>query len=356
MKIVEAQDHNIFFTGKGTEFFSELLDKKVYSTVFVLVDTNTEKHCLPLFLSTYNLPDNVEVICIEAGEENKHIHTCLGVWEALSDLGADRKSLMINLGGGVVTDLGGYVAASFKRGIDFINCPTSLLAMVDASVGGKTGVDLGALKNQIGSIVNPQAVVIDTAFLTTLPANEYRSGYAEMLKHGLIQDPAYWKLLSNYKAISTNDIATHIQHSVQIKSKVVKEDPKENGLRKILNFGHTLGHAIESYCLTEEDKTTLLHGEAIAVGMILEAYLSVALLNLPEKEAEEIKAVFDSIYPKISFSEKEIDAILSLLIYDKKNSHGKIQFCLLDKIGAPQWDIEVPTALFKDAFRFYAKN
>ena len=169
---------------------------------------------------------------MKQGKKNKHIHTCLGVWEALSDFGADRKKPNDKSRRGVVTDLGGFVAASFKRGIDFINFPTSLLAMVDASVGGKTGVDLGALKNQVGSIVNPQAVVIDTAFLTTLPANEYRSGYAEMLKHGLIQDPAYWKLLANYKAISTDDIATHIQHSVQIKNKVAKEDPKENGLRK----------------------------------------------------------------------------------------------------------------------------
>ena len=190
----------------------------------------------------------------------------MGVWEALSELGADRNSLLINLGGGVVTDLGGFVAASFKRGIDFINVPTSLLSMVDASVGGKTGVDLGALKNQVGVIINPQAVVIDTDFLATLPANEYRSGYAEMLKHGLIQDENYWKLLADYTSITTDDIATHIHHSVGIKNKVVKEDPRENGLRKILNFGHTLGHAIESYCLTEENKPPYSTGKQSPLG------------------------------------------------------------------------------------------
>ena len=169
MKTITAQDHSIFFTEENTQFFSDLVLAKAYSSIFILVDTNTENHCLPVFLSKYKLPKNPEIISIEAGEENKHLQTCLGVWEALSELGADRKSLLINLGGGVVTDLGGYVAASFKRGIDFINVPTSLLAMVDASVGGKTGVDLGPLKNQIGIIINPQGVIVDTQFLSTLP-------------------------------------------------------------------------------------------------------------------------------------------------------------------------------------------
>ena len=356
MKTIEAHKHHIFFSEQNTDFFTDLLQQKSYSLIFILVDSNTENHCLPHFLAKYNVPENTEVISIAAGEEHKHINTCLGVWEALSELGADRNSLLINLGGGVVTDLGGFVAASFKRGIDFINVPTSLLSMVDASVGGKTGVDLGALKNQVGVIINPQAVVVDTDFLATLPANEYRSGYAEMLKHGLIQDENYWKLLADYTSITTDDIATHIHHSVGIKNKVVKEDPRENGLRKILNFGHTLGHAIESYCLTEENKTTLLHGEAIAIGMIMEAYLSMELLGLSKENCDEIKGVFNAIYSKVNFTAKDIEAILQLLIYDKKNSHGKIKFCLLKAIGTPQWDIEVPDALFNNAFRYYAED
>ena len=356
MKTIEAYKQHIFFSEQNTDFFTDLIQQKSYSLIFIIVDSNTENHCLPHFLAKYNLPENTEVISIEAGEEHKHINTCLGVWEALSELGADRNSLLINLGGGVITDLGGFVAASFKRGIDFINVPTSLLSMVDASVGGKTGVDLGALKNQVGVIINPQGVVIDTDFLATLPSNEYRSGYAEMLKHGLIQDEHYWKILADYTSITTDDIATHIHHSVSIKNKVVQEDPRENGLRKILNFGHTLGHAIESYCLTEENKTTLLHGEAIAIGMIMEAYLSVELLGLSKDDCDEIKSVFNAIYPKVSFTEKEIEAILQLLIYDKKNSHGKIKFCLLKNIGTPQWDVEVPDALFNSAFRYYAED
>lgn len=356
MKTITAQDHSIFFTEENTQFFSDLVLTKAYSSIFILVDTNTENHCLPVFLSKYKLPKNPEVISIEAGEENKHLQTCLGVWEALSELGADRKSLLINLGGGVVTDLGGYVAASFKRGIDFINVPTSLLAMVDASVGGKTGVDLGPLKNQIGIIINPQGVIVDTQFLSTLPKNEYRSGYAEMLKHGLIQDAHYWKVLSDYKSISTAHISMHIFHSVGIKNEVVKKDPRENGLRKMLNFGHTLGHAIESYCLSSEHHSSLLHGEAIAIGMIMEAFLSAELLGLPMDECGEIKSIFDSIYPKVAFKEHDIKDILGLLIYDKKNSHGKVNFCLLERIGQPKWDMEVPNSLLEAAFEYYSKN
>ena len=356
MEHIQSHDHTIFFSTGEKGFFAELLNSKNYSSVFILVDSNTETHCLPHFLSHYPCPGNFEVISIEAGEEHKHIQTCTGVWEALSELGADRKSLLINLGGGVVTDLGGFVASTFKRGVDFINVPTSLLAMVDASVGGKTGVDLGPLKNQVGVIINPQAVVIDTDFLATLPSNEYRSGYAEMLKHGLIQDAAYWKKLADFGKISTDQIGKYIHHSVSIKHQVVREDPREDSLRKILNFGHTLGHAVESYHLIREDKTTLLHGEAIAIGMIMEAYISSVLLAMPKNECDEIKNVFDAIYPKVDFDEKDFDAIVEMLIYDKKNSHGKVKFALLEAIGNPKWDIEVPNALLKDAFTYYQGN
>ncbi|MGB2397216.1 MAG: 3-dehydroquinate synthase [Flavobacteriaceae bacterium] len=353
MKTLQAHDHSIFFADDDKHFFSAIVNKKPYSKFFVLVDTNTEQACLPHFLKHYDLPKDIEVICFDAGEENKHIETCSGVWETLSERGADRKSLLINLGGGVVTDLGGFVAATFKRGIDFVNIPTSLLAMVDASVGGKTGVDLGPLKNQVGLITNPVAVIIDSLFLDTLPPQEYRSGYAEMLKHGLIHDKAYWQTLSNYTQISTDSIAQFIWHSVNIKLEVVSEDPHEMGLRKILNYGHTLGHAIESYFLTNKDKTTLLHGEAIAIGMVLEAYLSLKLLDFPQKECREIKTVFLSIYPKVVFTPDDLKAIIKLLIFDKKNSHGKILFSLLKSIGTPQWDIEASEELLFKAFEFY---
>ena len=353
MKTLQAQDHMVYFPEQEKVFFTDLLKAKNYSSVFILVDENTENHCLSYFQLHYPIAIPCEIISVESGEENKHLHTCIGIWEALSELGADRNSLLINFGGGGITDMGGYVAACYKRGIDFINVPTSLLAMVDASVGGKTGVDLGALKNQIGIIITPQAVIIDTVFLNTLPANEYRSGYSEMLKHGLIQDADYWKKLADFSAISTDTIASFILHSVQIKQEVVNDDPYENSRRKILNFGHTLGHAIESYFLTHNDKTTLLHGEAIAIGMVLEAFISTKLLEMPLSECDEIKSVFAAIFPKVTFDADAIAAIIELLIYDKKNSHGKINFALLKAIGAPQWDVEVPGDVLHQAFDYY---
>lgn len=356
MKQLDAHDHYIYFPTNNKDFFADLCTKKNYSSVFVLVDSNTENLCLPYFLANYPIGKTIEVISIESGEENKHLQTCLGVWEALSDLGGDRNSLLINLGGGVVTDLGGFVASTFKRGIDFINIPTTLLSMVDASVGGKTGVDLGVLKNQVGVIVNPQGVVIDPFFLETLPANEYRSGYAEMLKHGLIQDPNYWKKLADFKTINANEIGYFIAHSVGIKQKVVAQDPFEKNLRKMLNFGHTLGHAIESYFLTDKDKITLLHGEAIAIGMILEAYISKCIIGMPAEECKEIKTVFNSIFPKVEFASKDIDEIEKLLVFDKKNSHGKVRYALLKKIGEPHLDAEVDRRLIREAFSYYQKN
>ena len=355
MKSITAKGYNVEFSEKQYTILNDFIVVKDYSSIFILVDENTEHNCLPIFLSNFSNELNIEIISIVAGEENKHIETCLGVWEALSELGADRKSLLINLGGGVVTDLGGFVASTFKRGIDFINIPTTLLSMVDASVGGKTGVDLGVLKNQVGVIINPKMVLVDQHYLKTLPAEEYRSGYAEMLKHGLIEDEAYWKTLSNFKNISTEEIASFIHHSVNIKNNVVLEDPYEHGLRKILNFGHTLGHAIESYCLTNENKKTLLHGEAIAIGMILEAFLAKELTRLSSEECDEIKTVFNSIYPAVKFSSEEINEIIELLQYDKKNSHGKIKFVLLESIGKAIIDIEVSNELLLSSFEYYSK-
>lgn len=354
IKPITAKGYNVEFSNKQYLILNNFVKNNQYSYVIILVDSNTEKLCLHQFLSQFSTENPLEIISINAGELHKHIETCSGVWEALSELGADRKSLLINLGGGVVTDLGGFVASTFKRGIDFINIPTTLLSMVDASVGGKTGVDLGALKNQVGVIVNPKMVLIDSQYLNTLPSEEYRSGYAEMLKHGLIHDKTFWDKLSNYKKISSDEIKELIYHSVGIKNQVVLKDPNEYGIRKTLNFGHTLGHAIESFCLTHSEKNTLLHGEAIAIGMILEAYLSTQLTGLSSDQCNNIKEVFNSIYPKVDFNKKNIDAILDLLQYDKKNSHGKIKFVLLEAIGKTVIDVEVPDELFSKAFQYYA--
>lgn len=348
--LIQTKHSNIIFGTPCWDALLEWVNKNSYSNIFVLTDTHTQTHCLLHFESKTDF--NYTLLTMPAGEENKHINTCVSLWGSLSELGADRKSLLINLGGGVVTDLGGFVACTFKRGIDFINVPTSLLAMVDASVGGKTGIDLGPLKNQVGVIKEPIMVLVDPDFLETLPEREYRSGYAEMLKHGLIQEPGYFDTLSSY--LSPNEILPHIYHSVGVKAKVVSEDPYEHGLRKILNFGHTLGHAIESHFLVSPTKKRLLHGEAIAIGMVLEGYLSSELTGLPLQDAERIKNVFGRIYPTIPFDKETITEIIALLTHDKKNESGKVLFVLLEAIGKPVWNQSTSTELIYKAFSFYA--
>ena len=272
----------------------------------------------------------------------------------MSELGADRKSIIINLGGGVISDLGGFVACTFKRGIDFINIPTTLLSMVDASIGGKNGVDLGNLKNQIGIIREPKAVIVDTQFLSTLPQNEMRSGLAEMLKHGLIFDKKYWDKFKDLKSLNTDNLNELIHQSIEIKNEIVCEDLTENGIRKSLNFGHTLGHAIESYFLENDNKTSLLHGEAIAVGMILESFISREKELLTNEEYQEIKYIINDIFERVEFSQIDIEKIIELLIFDKKNEFGKVQFALLDGIGKIKINQESDNELIYKAFEDYS--
>ncbi|WP_421802797.1 3-dehydroquinate synthase [Flagellimonas sp.] len=349
MDSVKSQSYEVHINELAKAALNQHVANRKYSKIFLLVDENTKKYCLPVFKEIFDGPVD-SILEIQSGEENKHIQTCLQVWEDLSNLDGDRKSLLINLGGGVLTDMGGFVASTFKRGIDFINIPTTLLAMVDASIGGKTGVDLGSLKNQIGVINQPQMVLIFPEFLTTLDPRQIKSGYAEMLKHGLIKDKDYWGDLT--KKSNFTD-ASCIQRSIAIKNDVVLQDPTEQGLRKILNFGHTLGHAIESYCLENHDRKTLLHGEAIAIGMILEGYLSHELRGLSKLSLDEIKKSFLRFFDKVDFTEDDIDSILQLLKYDKKNSHGNVNFVLLQAIGEAVIDIEVPEELFQKAFAYY---
>ena len=348
-------------TAKGTVYYKEEAYQKIneylrennHSKVFILVDSNTHELCLPAFLPKIETETAIEIIEIEAGEPFKNLDTCMGVWQAMSDLEGDRKSLMINLGGGVVTDLGGFVASTFKRGINYINVPTTLLSMVDASVGGKTGVDLGNLKNQIGVISNAEMVIVDSDYLATLPSEEMRSGLAEILKHGLIADEAYWHKVGQLSELTLSDLDDIIRVSVDIKAEVVTEDPFENGLRKTLNYGHTLGHAVESYCLTHTEKKTLLHGEAVALGIILATYLSKELKDFPTEKLDDITKRIVELYGKVDFSREDIDAIIDLMKYDKKNEAGKINFVLLKDIGETEIDCQVPNDLIFDAFEFY---
>lgn len=353
MQTLKSLDYSITFQDKAYRFLSELITDKSYSKIIVLSDTNTHEFCLPHFLGNLATEVAIEIVEIEPGEIVKNIATCLDVWNVLTDLGADRKSLLVNVGGGVITDLGGFVASTYKRGIDFVNVPTTLLSMVDASIGGKNGVDLGHLKNQIGTITTPVAVCVDVKFLETLDGREIRSGYAEMLKHGLIADANYWTELSNFTNLNLEDLERLIYRSIEIKNNIVSEDLTENGIRKALNFGHTLGHAIESYCLEHENFTTLLHGEAIAIGMILEAHLSFQKGLISKETYLEIKNVLLSIYEPVKFSLEDQKSICELMIHDKKNEYGRVQFVLLNAIGSIKINQEVTIDSISNAFLDY---
>jgi 3-dehydroquinate synthase len=353
MQSIQANNYAVFFNENGYQALNNHLLENKYSNIFVIVDSLVNDNCLPLFLPFIETQLNIEIIEFENGEINKNIETCVQIWNVLTELGADRKSLIINLGGGVVTDLGGFVASTFKRGIDFINVPTTLLAMVDASIGGKNGVDLGNLKNQIGVINNPKMVIVDTNYLDTLQKNEMRSGLAEMLKHGLIFDKIYWEQFMDLSSLDNSVLDALIYQSIIIKNTIVSQDPTENGIRKALNFGHTLGHAIESYFLENPTKTTLLHGEAIAAGMILEGYISWKKNGITAPEYLQIKTVINSIFDTIVFDQNDINPILELLIHDKKNEYGNIQFALLDGIGKIKINQSVENELIIKAFDDY---
>jgi len=353
MTTLKTQDYSIFFNEKAYESLNKHLSEANYSKIFIIADENTNAQCVPHILANIDSDIVYDILEIESGEVSKNIEICVGLWEALSDYGADRKSLILNIGGGVITDLGGFIASTFKRGIHFINIPTSILAMVDASIGGKTGIDLGHLKNQIGVINTPEMVLIDTYFLNTLPENQMRSGFAEMLKHGLIANEAYWNKFKDLSKLTTDDVDELIYESIKIKKDIVEQDPLEESLRKTLNFGHTLGHAIESYFLSNPKKESLLHGEAIAVGMILASYISTKTCNLATPTNQEIKDTILSIFGKVKFEQEDYNPIIELLIYDKKNEHGNINFVLLETIGKPKINCTVSNETILEAFEFY---
>jgi 3-dehydroquinate synthase len=341
----------------GDESLSQLgqfiKEHQEYSQYFILVDENTLQHCLPTLLQEIPALKEAEVIETESGEENKTIEVVTQVWMAMSDFHADRKALVINLGGGVISDMGGFIASTYKRGIHFLNIATTLLSQVDASVGGKLGIDLGGLKNQIGVFNYPQGVFIYPPFLKSLPFEQLRSGFAEVLKHALIKDAEYWEDIKKMNLEDDNDWQKIIHHSVGIKNKVVMNDPTEQGERKLLNFGHTIGHAVETYHLENNKLTTLLHGEAIAIGMIAEGYLSRKKTGLSLNELQELLTVITSFFPLTALSKTDFDQYLALMVHDKKNQKGKISFSLLNNIGSSEWDVFCESADIVEALNFY---
>ncbi len=326
----------VVITNDIRQILSKYLEDHSFSRIGILVDENTHQFCLPVI---NDLIDHPYILEIPSGENHKNLDTCQIIWHQLTRALFDRHALLINLGGGVIGDMGGFCAATYKRGITFINLPTTLLAQVDASVGGKLGIDFYGYKNHIGIFKDPARVFIDPQFLATLPVRELRSGFAEVIKHALIADADYWPKISRHP-FSDQDWSSHINHSVRIKNQIVKKDPTEKGLRKILNFGHTLGHAIESYFLNDPERN-VLHGEAIAAGMIIESYLSQLILQMKEKEVMEIQHYIFSVFGKIPISEKDIEQIIHLSIQDKKNEKGTVNFSLLKKIGEATYNIPV---------------
>ena len=304
------------------------------SQVFVLTDENIAPFWLPEVAHWLHCDSAIDIV-IKSGEQHKNLQSVQRIWKTLMKHHADRNALLINLGGGVITDLGGFAASTYKRGIRFINVPTTLLAMVDAAIGGKTSIDFGGAKNQIGTFAEAEEVLVDPVFLSTLPRREILSGMAEMLKYGFVADA---KLLE----INLDNYQDYILRAGEIKREIVAKDPHEAGLRKILNFGHTLGHAIESHCLTTE--YPLLHGEAVALGMSAALWLSVKQCGLKEKVLLEYEKQLPFLLSEaeICLSEADVEPILSYLLYDKKNKGKKPQFVLIEAIGKPIWDMEVP--------------
>jgi 3-dehydroquinate synthase len=339
-------DNLVFASDPSTPLKDFLLTKK-YSRISVLTDENTLKHCYPLVFSA--LPEH-NVITIPSGEEHKNITTCVKIWDELTTHGLDRHSVLVVLGGGVLGDMGGFCAATFKRGIDFILIPTTLLSQVDASIGGKLGVDFNHFKNHIGVFQTPALTVLHAGFLRTLSQREKRSGFAEIVKHCLISDKVMWDEVRS-KPFDAQNWDVLIRHSVSFKEKIVTEDPREKGLRKVLNMGHTIGHAIETFLLHSGNK--VLHGEAIAAGLITESWLSQQRGFLSSEDFDQIRNCILSVFGKIEISQGNDDAIAALTQQDKKNEGDKILSVLLDGVGKATWDNEITKEEVKAALAIY---
>ncbi len=326
-----------------------------FSKCFLLEDENTERYCLPVFKKALPNLKVHGIIRIQSGEVNKNIEQCIIVWEQLTKLKADRDSILINLGGGVISDIGGFVAATYKRGIHFVNIPTTLLGQIDAAIGGKTGVDFMGFKNQVGLFIDPMAVVVDPIFLKTLDDIFWQSGFAELMKYGLIMDRDLWAMLihRNYKELD-DEWNKLIMKAAKDKIDIVRFDNSEKGIRKILNFGHTIGHAIETFYLKKNDAIT--HGQAIAAGMICETWLSSQLSELEGSPQCEIWKLIDKNFDRLDITEENISELLHIMKQDKKIRKGKFRFSLLRRLGKAIHDVEVDDSLVIESLQFYIQK
>ncbi|AIN47581.1 3-dehydroquinate synthase [Candidatus Karelsulcia muelleri] len=347
MKIL---NNGIYFGNYYKLLKNYFLNKNFFSKKIILLDINTKKYCLHYFLSKTNLFNKYYIINIFSGEEEKNIYTCKKIWKKLIKLNADRNSIVINLGGGVITDLGGFACSVFKRGLNFINIPTTLLSMIDASIGGKTAINFFSLKNEIGLFNYSKIILIDKNYLKTLSEDEIKSGLSEIIKYGLIYDINLWNKIRVFSFSKIKFLYEIIFKSINIKNNIIEKDYKEKGLRKILNFGHTIGHAIESYFIYNLNKR-LSHGHSIAIGMICESWISYKMKIIKKTEFEEIYNVLSILYKKIKIYNSDIYKILYFMKHDKKNQNKKIKFSLIKKIGYCLYNIEVDYELIKESIQ-----
>ncbi len=329
-----------------------LLSDNKYFKIFIIVDENTDKYCLPLLLDKIDKLKTASIIETESGEKNKNIHTCEKIWKNLSEQEAGRDSLIINLGGGVICDMGGFIASVYKRGIDFINIPTTLMAQIDASHGGKTGIDLNMNKNIIGNFSEAKEVFILTDFLKTLPERELISAFSEILKYALITDSGLWEKINKKKLEESLNSEEIIKQCIEIKQDIVRKDPKDQNVRKILNFGHTIGHAFESWSLKNDNKS-LLHGEAVAIGIICESYLSNKLIGLDDEKLNKIIDLVKMNFKPYNFKKENTEELFKIMYNDKKNESGNINFTFIKDIGKSSFDNYCKRELVAESISFY---
>jgi 3-dehydroquinate synthase len=342
--------NHIRITSHPDKELTEFLSFKKYSQVVVVADENTVKHCYPLLGKA--LPSHT-LIKTQSGEEHKNLETCAYIWQQMTALQVDRHAVLIVLGGGVLGDMAGFCAATYKRGIDFILVPTTLLAQADASIGGKLGVDFDHYKNHIGIFQQPALTLLHSGFLKTLPANELRSGFAEVIKHALISDAGLWNEIRK-KPLNDQPWDRLLKHSAEFKHSIIEQDPTEKGVRKILNAGHTIGHALESFLLENGRKT--MHGEAVAAGLVAEAFLAKEKGLIDSGLLEGIQHYIESIFGKVHFEENEIDFIAGKALQDKKNKGKEILCVLLEGAGRAGWDYTISLQDVKRALSFYLAN
>ncbi|SMO33868.1 3-dehydroquinate synthase [Saccharicrinis carchari] len=352
MQVIEDSESKVYGSDDLKKDLSTLIKKHGRGKVFLLMDSGSYQHCYPLIKGLPEI-DESNYLVIEQGDEHKNVDALAKVWHFLNTHGADRKSLLINLAGGMPCDLGGFAAATFKRGIDFINIPTTLLSQVDASVGGKTGINFNGYKNEIGAFKHATAVLVCNDFIASQDQANISSGFAEMIKHALIHSEDTWQTIKNFKILHPDleKLKPLVVNSIHIKEGFVKTDPTEQNVRKSLNFGHTIGHAFESYAMST--KKPVLHGFAVAYGMIAELYLCHKKCAFPIQKVQAIIQIIISIYGKFTITESDFDALFNLMTHDKKNEKNLINFTLLKDIGRIAIDQHCTKEEIFEALHFY---